>query len=113
MARMPTVVVRAVRRRPSETPNIIANEVLMIITVRDCVWDVDEIMNVEEIDYETACKQNGLPLDDFMVEVDYEIEDPANGPTDDEFSELDDLVADAVTDKYGFCIDGCGWDIFE
>lgn len=85
----------------------------MKIVVSDVDWDVEDDMDELEISYDEAVKQFDLPTDSFIVEIDYELEDDVNGPTDEEFEEINDLVADAISDEYGFCVNNFSWGLYE
>lgn len=82
----------------------------MQFRITNIVWDVDDIMEEDGISYEDACDQQNLPTDYFTIDIPYEIADPANGPTDEEMQEIDDELADAISDEYGFCIYEFSWD---
>ena len=60
-----------------------------------------------------AVEQFDLPTDSFVVEIDYELKDNVNGPTDEEFEEINDLVENAISDEYGFCVNDFSWGLYE
>ena len=86
----------------------------MKILVSDVKWDVEDEMNDNDIvTYDEAVEQFDLPTDSFVVEIDYELEDDVNGPTDEEFEEINDLVENAISDEYGFCVNDFSWGLYE
>ena len=81
----------------------------MKFVISNVEWDIEDIMEEEGIeDYDEMVEQLDLPQDDFEIELDYELEDEDN-PTADEMSEIDELLADAISDKYGYCINSFDW----
>ena len=85
----------------------------MKILASDVDWDVEDEMDEMGISYDEALEELDLPSDSFIVEIDYEIEDDVNGPNEEEFEEINDLVSDAISDEYGFCVNNFSWGLYE
>lgn len=85
----------------------------MRFTIDHCIWDVN-VDPIKDCDaYENELKRLGLPNDDFSVEIDYELEDEDEGPTEEEMMEIDDILAEAIYDKYNCPIVEFSWDVDE
>ena len=74
----------------------------MKFEISHVTWDATE----EEV------KKLGLPTDDFEIEIDYDLEDPTEGPTEEEFDEIDTLLYQAISEEYAEPLD-FGWGIIE
>ena len=86
----------------------------MKFEISHVTWDVEDEM--EENGFSSsdeAVESLELPTDDFEIEIDYELENPENGPTEDEMMEIEELLSDKISDEYGFCTVDFSWGLIE